>query len=158
MKNLWDFSRPSLQYSGVLLHCFSVLRFWGFSFCSNISLRSLFSCECRKAKVCAYLSWGRFSRSQPFIRCFTLAWSKKCTATTVIQVSLQLWPKHCTSVGGPIKVLHSSLWELQPLVKDSSLEQHILKSGFALPRVDSLTFSLSSVDGCFRRACQYVSA
>lgn len=87
--------------------------------------------ECRKAQVYAYVSLGHFSRSQPFIRSFTLAWSKKCTATTMIQVSLQLWPKHCTSVGGPMKViafLHSSLWELQPPVKDSSLEQHILKS------------------------------
>lgn len=60
----------------------------------------------------------------------------------MIQLSLQLWPKHCTSVGGPIKVLHSCLWELQPLVKDSSLEQHILKSGLALPSVDSLAFAL----------------
>ena len=61
----------------------------------------------------------------------------------MIQVSLKLWPKHCTSVGGPIKVLHSSLWELQPPVKDSSLEQNILKSGLALPSVDSLSFFLS---------------
>lgn len=93
--------------------------------------------------LCLYISRRHFSRSQPFIRSFTLAWSKKCTVTTMIQMSLELWPKHCTSVGGPIKVLHSSLWELQPPVKDSSLEQHILKSGLALPRVDFLTFSLS---------------
>lgn len=99
----------------------------------------------RKAKVRAYLSPRQFSRSRPLIRCFTLAYSKrkKCTATTMIQLSLQLWPNHCTSVGGPIKGRHSSLWEMQPPVKDSSLEQHILKSGLGLPSVDSLAFSLA---------------
>lgn len=99
--------------------------------------------ERRKAKVDAYPSWGQFLRSQPSICCFTLAWSKKkCNAVTMIQLSLQLWPKHCTSVGGPIKVLDSSLWELQPQVKDSSLEQHILKSGLALPSEESLALLL----------------
>lgn len=95
----------------------------------------------RAGKQTSMLMWsqGQFSRSQPFIPCFALAWRSKCTATTVIQVSLQLWPKHCTSVGGPIKVLRSSRWELQPPVKDSSLLRHILESGLALPSVDSLT-------------------
>lgn len=154
VRNFRVFSPPSIQYSQVVSTVFLIL---GFFFC-NISLRSLFSLWSRVSAVYAYPSQGQFSRSQPSIRCFTLAWSKKCRATTMIQVSLQLWPKHCTSVGGPIKVLDSSLWELQPPVKDSSLEQHILKSGLALPSVDSLAFSLSSSNCCSRRACQFISA
>lgn len=137
----------SLHQSAVFL----VWDFGGFAFC-NISLRSLFSLwsteSAGKQGVSAYISRGHFSGSQPFIRSFTLAWSKKKqqkktkrAATNAIQASLQLWPKHCTSVGGPIKVLHSSLWELQPPVKDGSLEQHIPESRLALPTAHPVTFS-----------------
>lgn len=149
MRIFGDFSWTSLQRSGASVHCFSVWDLGGFGFAATSLWGLCYPHGAQRVQesrsLCLYISRGHFSRSQPFIRSFTLAWSKKCTVTTMIQMSLELWPKHCTSVGGPIKVLHSSLWELQPPVKDCSLEQHILKSGLALPRVDFLTFSLSLV-------------
>lgn len=163
VRNLWDLSWSSLKHSRLSVRWLSAWAFGGVFFWQQHLFKVFVLLtehrDCRKAESSAYISWGHFSRSQPFIRSFTLAWSKKCTSTTMIQVSLQLWPKHCTSVGGPIKVLPSSQWELLPPVKERSLEQHIQKSGLTLPREDSLTFSRSmSFDACSRRACQLISA
>lgn len=98
--------------------------------------------KCEWAKVHAYFSQGQFSRSQPSILCFTQVKKKKSAqqqlennwASSSGQNTAAVWAAQSKSC---------ILWELQPSVKDSSAEQQILKSGLALPSVDSLAFSLS---------------